>query len=1281
MAQILENENNNQTSDFQELQNVQRMANDPMLTEEADLARAHIASERRYNSHPDYVAPAAPLEEEDETRSLWLDIPMQVAGSVPRVWNKLASTMSDVGGFIAAPITEKITEGMLEGRALTPEQKEQIKGESANKALHHARKFTDDYIKTGFTVPEAESGVAAGVADITDFILATAVGAKALKGFGIAAERSLLGGMSAASFSDDVEDESLSEIGLRKLVEKFPEQLGDVRIALDTDNPTDAMIRRGTKAIEDLALIITGDKAVRKIVEKMPEGSFKFLEKLPELARESFAASIRQIKKITGKEITEAGKVTLRQAGEKPVQLRVNIDNLDLEKPLEAQLGNIIRIDVDGRQGLPDEKTMLSLVDDVTAQVQEAVRGLPGIIAKEKGISIQEAKKLLPESLAKIDVATAKVQAANILVESQLHKSFGSMKAYAAVKGSADTGLVANMQKKASDDFNDLVNVALPYWQSLATTAGKSLQKTSELSAAARTVLSEREKLLLEAGRKELNNLKGDGNAYALMVEKMSDSLDMASTFSADPNVIMKHLTKAIQRVGDKKTVPQKLYAAFESSYINGILSSPITQGVNVMSAEAMFATRLFDKAIMATPGIRKPGDPTYTSVAIEFGEILRSHWDVAMLTANGLYAAASTGMKRPAVGKIKSTYQTEFKKGRQTLEEKGIVREGGVTATPGLTSTEAKNIMELEKLDNVSDSAFSGKAFEVDGSLGSAIDWAGFTIGSGYARETMRATDNMAKAIAVRKEMRGAVHNAVYVDDVLGLDQMVKAGKNIDFKQAQARIEDLLLNGGSDINFVSKIQELGFSKGASKRLASKMEVVRKQAADKALQEALAVTFQKRLGGSLKAVQNTLQNQMWGGKFIVPFFTTPTNIFSEIMYRTPVVTFGAENVVGLPIHPRFYKDFAAGGAKRREAISRAMTGNAVFILGMKMYEEGKIVPVSDGSKGAKDLEKSLGLTDMSIIDDDESINITKLAPMVAPLFAGANLRHAMGEEGFNRVMGDKQQSQFAQTWHTYSTFLSSYMLDLPFMAGPKGFIETTQTIARSEEAGTKRLQKAAARMAGAAMPSSSMLRFLSRQNDEYLRDMSTFTGQMKTLFFQNEDVPTIYNALGESQPKSTEFYYGMPLGVNKIKEDPVIREMLNTGFTPERFGTTVDIDGIKLELDTKHFVALNDLWRDDISIRERLEDTIDTRSYGLIDSVAGRAQALNSVWRSAKKEAIEELVMQFPELEAQLLQKTELRETRDIQLNNSFRSGVVNDIVNKSAKPKLSGMQNIEGEK
>jgi len=1272
-------------SDFSELQSVSGTAFEPAPSDEEDsFARAHISNERKYNSHPDYEEPLPTPEAESDARSLWLDIPLQTLGTPPRVYNKLVSTVSDIVGFGAAKISEKIAEERLEagtlkdgpkpGDVVTQEQIDSIVDGAGKEALNDVRTFFRDYFETGFTVPEAESTVARGYAEVVDFIVEAASGTKVLKALGLGAKASLGGGVAAAGFVDEPDNDTL----LQSLTAKFPNELEAVKLVLDAEDPDDVMIKRGVKSLEELALIMTADKVVQGMIKVAPEGVKQFADKLPEMAGLALATTVKAAKGLSGKEVGEASRIAVREAGEKHVQIRLNIDNLDVDKPIEAQLSDIVRIDVDGRQGMPDEATLLGLVDDMSKQITEAMRGLPKRIASEKGISVKEAKALLPKELVSIGDEAAKVQAANILVESQIQKSFSSMKAYTSVRGSSDEALVQDLAKKATNDFNDLVNVALPYWQTQASAAGKALQKTTELSPAARTILSERDKLLFDAGRKELSALKGDEAGYRLMVEKMNESIDLVTTFSADPNVLMKHLTKALQKVGDKKTTPVKLYQAFESSYINGILSSPITQGVNLMSAELMYATRLFDKTLQATPGIRKAGDPTYTSVAIEFGEVLRSHVDAAFLGSNAIVAAGKVAAQRPQIGGIKSAFNTEFKKGQTVLEDVGVLRKGTGTETPGLTKTESRGIMELDKLDNVSRSAFSAKAFDAEGTVGSAIDFLGFTAGSGFARETMRATDNMAKAISVRKEMRGHTYNAIYVDDVLGLDAMVKSGKNIDFNAAQKRIEELILNGGEEVNFVSKIQELGFSKTASQQLAGKAEIVRKQAVDKALEDALAVTFQKRLGGTLKSTQNLLQNQIPGGKFIVPFFTTPVNIFSEMMYRTPVITFGAENVAGLPISPRFYKDFSKGGASRRDAVSRAVTGNAIFVMGMKMYDEGKIVPHSDGSKASKDLEKSLGLTDMAIVDDDESIDITKLAPMVVPLMAGANMRHAMGKEGFNRAMGEEQTSQFKLTWDTYSTFLSDYMLDLPLMSGPKGVVETVTSIQRDPESGGERLVEGASRFAGAATPASSMMRFLSRQDDKYLRDMSTFNAQIKTLYFQNDDVPAIYNALGEPVEKSTEFWNGMPLNVNKIKQDEIVGEMLNTGFAPERFNNTVNIDGIKLELKGEHLVALNDIWRDEIGIRDRLSNTIGTKSYSLINEVSQRGLALSSTWRAAKKEAIEELVVRYPELEAQLLQKIDLRDLQDIQVNNDFRSGIVKDIVGKSKKPKLSGIGNIE---
>lgn len=180
----------------------------------------------------------------------------------------------------------------------------------------------------------------------------------------------------------------------------------------------------------------------------------------------------------------------------------------------------------------------------------------------------------------------------------------------------------------------------------------------------------------------------------------------------------------------------------------------------------------------------------------------------------------------------------------------------------------------------------------------------------------------------------------------------------------------------------------------AKRRIAELSAMPTPAMLERSMDYARYLTFQRKLGPAASKISGLTQDQPLL-KLFLPFVRTPTNLLK----------FAAERSPAAPLLKEWRADFAAGGARRDLAVSRAMLGTG---LGMAIYElalQGKITGTAPTDKSKARLMYADGFQPYSIRVGDKWYSYKRLDPFSTTLGVAADL--ALLPEG----MSDRQREE------------------------------------------------------------------------------------------------------------------------------------------------------------------------------------------------------------------------------------------------------------------------------
>jgi hypothetical protein len=350
-----------------------------------------------------------------------------------------------------------------------------------------------------------------------------------------------------------------------------------------------------------------------------------------------------------------------------------------------------------------------------------------------------------------------------------------------------------------------------------------------------------------------------------------------------------------------EKTISGTVRDMWYSTWINGLLSSPVTHAKNIVGNAAFGAYQLPERVIAS--GIGKTRNFIFSGgeEAIQLNEIYAQAMGMLQGMREGGHIAVTAFKKNEptdALAKIEN-----FRNGRDTFD----VSFGDSTTAKALN--------------------------------GAMKFWGGFvTIPS----RTLMAEDEFFKAVGYRMELNALVTResnkeykrllSVRVNEEVADKKLFKLEDDLKQKGTDPVEIKKQVDALKDQIYGSKITEEEAAKQAAALHQKLLVEPTAEIEEAAKSMASTVTFTRELEEGLQGAQRFLKDTPVL-KIFFPFVKTPTNIAMEAMSRTPLINFTS---------PRFWADYNAGGIRRDMSMARVTLG-AGIIYGAGTYAlDGKV---------------------------------------------------------------------------------------------------------------------------------------------------------------------------------------------------------------------------------------------------------------------------------------------------------------------------------------------------
>jgi hypothetical protein len=413
---------------------------------------------------------------------------------------------------------------------------------------------------------------------------------------------------------------------------------------------------------------------------------------------------------------------------------------------------------------------------------------------------------------------------------------------------------------------------------------------------------------------------------------------------------------------------------------------------------------------------------------------------------------------------------------------------------------------------------------------------------------------DVMQRSMTARGVLEGKFHTAVYVDDVLGLGDGV-----LTDKEARKVIDKLWKDQDYKLT-EADIAELGLSKESAKEVLDRLANFRESASSAARKAADEAVFQTPMTGVMKDVQTLLQNRMYGaGRLLTPFFSTPVNIVNDALKRAPLIQMGADGALGLPIHPQFYRDFMAGGAKQKKALAKLTSGMAMTQYFMDLAEEGVIQYVPSDNVASEGLRGMLGIQPGSIVIRGESYSLAPLGPIGIMANYAAYLHHKRELIETGLTVAPEEVGDIMKDAILFNILNFMYSVkELPWAQGVDRAHRLLST--REQDDFGETAKKFFAEKAGQLVPYSSMQRNMFNNFEHYKVIAESVGDHFKNQFFPYDGVKA-RNAFGEYMGNNGGWFFRN----SDVNDDAIAEKALRLGVEMKNLKMKQSVQGKKGE--------------------------------------------------------------------------------------------------------------------
>jgi hypothetical protein len=464
---------------------------------------------------------------------------------------------------------------------------------------------------------------------------------------------------------------------------------------------------------------------------------------------------------------------------------------------------------------------------------------------------------------------------------------------------------------------------------------------------------------------------------------------------------------QTVRQVGESK-----LSGAIHQAWINGLLSSPKTHAVNILS-NSLTAVWAVPERYLAAGISQTVGDG-----AITYGEA----------------SAKAFGMT------------------------KGI-RDGFMLAVKGKQAAENPEIADLfdmfGKIEGNHTNQITGSAFGVDDAskFGQGIAMVGKALNLPSA--ALQAEDAFFKSIGYRMEL-----------NALAYREAVREG--LEGKELAERITSII--------------------------ADPPETLKLEAVDAAAYQ----TFTNPLGRLGKQYQSAIRMTP-GGRYVVPFIRTPTNIMKYTLERTPLAL----------LSKNIRADIKAGGPRGAEAMARITMGSMVMMVIADMTAEGTITGAGPNDPKLRKIKMDSGWKPYSIKVGDKWVQYKRLDPIAMNIGIGADIAELTANAS------EEDSEELA------AVAVMALAQNLASKTYAQGIVEFIAAIDPNNP--TSNPARYMERQVGSFVPYSSILRQTSQTIDPVLRETRTSVA--------DENLPEFLK--GAADPYA-EHIMGM---INKVKSN------------------------------------------------------------------------------------------------------------------------------------------------
>jgi len=363
-----------------------------------------------------------------------------------------------------------------------------------------------------------------------------------------------------------------------------------------------------------------------------------------------------------------------------------------------------------------------------------------------------------------------------------------------------------------------------------------------------------------------------------------------------------------------------------------------------------------------------------------------------------------------------------------------------------------------ISKIEAQQMKAITPENFNVDpDSLGGkAIDYIGQ--GVRLPGRALMTADEFYKAVGYRSELRAvsmrkmlrARDEGLMTDLIADVGQTAKAEDGAALTRLRKVSEERNLNGEELSEFMDIMLE-----NPTKEL------------DMAAHDyATYITFQSELGEAGKGIQHAA-SRVPGGRVIIPFIRTPTNIIKEFARRSPLAA----------AMPSTYKALRQGGPARDLAVARLGVGTSLMTWAYFMATDGNITGGGPDKSSKTYAQWRETHEPYSMKIDGKWVPYGRIEPL-AMLFGST-------ADAVDFIQYSDDEDANAKV---YAAALAGVMQNI----GSKTFLRGISDVSDAFTDPTRYAESYVANMARTIIPFSSMVRDITRANDPIMRETRVF---------------------------------------------------------------------------------------------------------------------------------------------------------------------------------------------